>query len=80
MTMDGGVMRMRRKDAVDIPARGSVELAPGGTHLMLVGLKAPLKAGTTIAVSLQFDKAGRTDVTVKVRPIGATGPRDDRDE
>ena len=80
MTMDGGVMRMRRKDAVNIPSRGSVELAPGGTHLMLVGLKAPLKAGTTIAVSLQFDKAGRTDVTVKVRPIGATGPRDDRDE
>lgn len=80
MTMDGAVMRMRRQDGVDVPAGGSLELAPGGTHLMLVGLKAPLETGAVIPLSLDFEGAGRTDIEVKVRPIGATGPRDDGDE
>ena len=77
MTMDGSVMRMRRQDSVDIPAGGSVELAPGGTHVMLVGLKAPLNLGKTVPVSLEFEKAGRKTVQVRVRAIGSTGPRDD---
>lgn len=80
ITMDGAIMRMRRNDSLDVPAGGSVKLAPGGTHLMLVGLKAPLEAGTTVPLSLQFGKSGRIDVAVKVRPIGAAGPRDDDDE
>lgn len=76
MTMDGSVMRMRRQDSVDIPAGGSVELAPGGTHLMLVGLKAPLNQGKTVSVSLDFEKAGRRQVEVRVRAIGSAGPSD----
>ena len=77
MSMDGAVMRMRQQQAVDIPAATSVELAPGGTHLMLVGLKAPLNQGKTVPVSLEFEKAGRKTVEVRVRAIGSTGPRDD---
>ena len=77
MSMDGAVMRMRRQQAVDIPARGSVELAPGGTHLMLVGLKAPLNQGKSVPVSLEFEKAGLKTVEVRVRAISSTGPRDD---
>ena len=80
MRMDGTIMRMRRQDGLDIPAGGSAELGPGGTHLMLVGLKAPLKAGAEIPLSLDFSGAGRKQVRVRVRPIGATGPRDDADE
>ena len=77
MAMDGSVMRMRRQESVDIPVGGSVELAPGGTHLMLVGLKAPLNQGKSIPVSLEFENGGRKTIQVRVRAIGSTGPRDD---
>jgi copper(I)-binding protein len=80
MTLDGSVMRMRRQEAVAIPAGESVELAPGGTHLMLVGLKAPLNQGKTIPVSLDFDKARRIKANVRVREVGSTGPRGDDNE
>ena len=74
MRMDEEIMRMRRQDGLDIPAGGSAELGPGGTHLMLVGLKAPLTAGATVPLSLDFAKAGRKDVVATVEPIGASGP------
>jgi copper(I)-binding protein len=80
MIMDGPVTRMRRQDGVDIPAGGSVGLAPGGTHLMLVGLEAPLEVGSSLPLSLEFEKAGPTQLVVQVRPIGASGPRDQGDE
>lgn len=74
MRMDGAIMRMRRQEGVDIPAHGSTELSPGGTHLMLVGLKAPLTVGATVPLSLDFARAGRKDVVATVEPIGASGP------
>lgn len=80
MRMDEAIMRMRRQDGLDIPAGASAELAPGGTHLMLVGLKAPLTSGEEIPLTLDFSKAGRKGVRVRVRPIGASGPRDAADE
>jgi periplasmic copper chaperone A len=80
MRMDSTIMRMRRQDGLDIPAGGSAELGPGGTHLMLVGLKAPLVAGETIPLGLDFAKAGRKEIRVGVRPIGSSGPRDGGDE
>ena len=76
MRMDGAVMRMRRQESVDVPADGTLVLAPGGTHLLLVGLKAPLSPGRSFDLSLDFAKAGRKAVKVKVLPIGATGLRD----
>ena len=72
MTMDGDVMRMRQVDAIDLPAGQTVELKPGGLHIMFMGLKAPLKEGDTFPLKLKFEKAGEVVVDVKVQqPKGA---------
>lgn len=67
MTMDGNVMRMRELDRLDIPAGESVAVAPGGIHIMLIGLKAPLKEGDKFPMKLVFEKAGAVDVSVYVQ-------------
>jgi len=73
MKMDGNVMRMREVEkGLEIPAGGSVKLAPGGLHLMMMGLKGPLKQGTSVPVTLVFEKAGRIDVELTVEAIGAS--------
>ena len=69
----GDVMRMREVKAYDIPAGGSFELAPSGAHLMLVDLKAPLKQGTKVPLTLRFQKAGEVKVELQVRALGASG-------
>lgn len=66
MAMDGDVMKMRQVDAIDLPAGQTVELKPGGYHLMLMGLKTPLKAGDKLPLTLKFEKAGEVVVTVNV--------------
>jgi hypothetical protein len=76
MSMEGGVMKMRKLDAIDIPAKGQVTLEPGGMHLMLIGLKAPLAAGQDVPLELRFDKAGVVKVALKVKarvPAGHEG-------
>jgi copper(I)-binding protein len=70
---EGDVMRMREVKAYDIPAKGGFELKPGGAHLMLVDLKAPLKEGTRVPMTLRFEKAGEVKVELQVRALGATG-------
>jgi hypothetical protein len=67
-----GVVEMRRVDALPVGAGASVELAPGGTHVMLVGLAAPLAAGATIQLTLAFATAG--EVTVEVPVVDARAP------
>jgi periplasmic copper chaperone A len=57
---------MREVDAIDVPAGGKVKLEPGGLHIMLVGLKAPLAAGSSFPLTLKFEKAGELKVEVKV--------------
>jgi hypothetical protein len=69
--MDGGVARMRRVEAIDVPAGGGVALKPGGYHVMLMDLKAPLSAGDTVRLTLTFEKAGTVTVDAPVRPMGA---------
>ena len=71
---DGDVMRMRRVDAIDVPADGMVHLKPGGLHVMFIGLKAPLGEGTTFPLTLRFEKAGEMTVQVPVKKAGAMGP------
>ncbi|HEY4069526.1 MAG TPA: copper chaperone PCu(A)C [Burkholderiaceae bacterium] len=71
MAMDGNVMRMRQVDAIALPAGKTVELKPGNYHVMLTGLKAPLKAGERFALSLKFEKAGEVQVEVPVEALGA---------
>ena len=71
MKMEGDVMRMRQVDAIAIPAGQTVELKPGALHMMFIGLKAPLKAGDTVPVTLKFEKAGEVMVQVSVQAPGA---------
>jgi copper(I)-binding protein len=70
-TSDNGVMKMRPVDGIDVKAGGKAELKPGGLHLMLMGLKAPLKAGQSFPLTLTFEKAGAIDATVAVEKAGA---------
>lgn len=71
MTADG-VMQMREvKDGLPIAAGGSVELAPGKFHLMVMGLDEALAAGGTLPLTLEFAKSGPMEVTV---PVSATAP------
>lgn len=71
---DDGVMRMRPVDAIEVPIAGSAELAPGGYHIMLIGLTEPLKKGSRIPVTLEFENAGTVDVEVTVESAGAAAP------
>ena len=75
MVMQGDVMKMRAIDALDMPAGKTVELKPGCHHVMLMNLKAPLAAGSTVPVTLVFKNAQgaetRTDVQVPVHAVAA---------
>jgi len=66
MSMDGDVMRMRRVDDIAVGSGKAVALKPGGYHVMMFGLKAPLKEGDTFPLKLHFEKAGDVTVTVNV--------------
>ncbi len=77
--MQGGVMRMRQVDGVDLPAGATVSLAPSGTHLMLVAPTGPLVAGQQVEVTLSFAHAPDLVVHLKVMPLGAAGPHDMHD-
>ncbi len=75
MRMDGNVMRMEKLDkGIEIPAGGSVELKPGGLHIMLIGLKRPLKEGERFPLTLRFEKAGELGIEVETGSLGAAGP------
>lgn len=75
MSMDNGIMRMQKlTDGLTIPPGETVTLAPGGYHLMLTKLKAPLKEGSEVPVTLTFAKAGEVPVTLTVESIGAKAP------
>ena len=75
MAMNNGVMTMREvKGGLSIPPGQSVTLAPGGYHIMLMELKAPLKKGDKVPMTLAFEKAGQVNITFDVEAIGATGP------
>ena len=73
---DGGVMRMRQIVSVPVPARSVAELKPGGDHIMLMGLKRPLKAGDHIMLRLSF-QSGATEIlrVMVMKKGGATKKR-----
>ena len=68
MEMDGNVMRMRPVADVAVPAGQTVELKPGGMHIMFMGLTQTLKTGASFPLTLHFEKAGEVTVQVKVSP------------
>jgi copper(I)-binding protein len=77
MSMKDGVMTMRPLDnGLTIEPGKSVKLAPGGYHLMLLDLKAPLKQGDKLPVTLEFQKAGKVQVSFDIQGIGAQAPAD----
>ena len=72
MSHDDGMMQMREVGTLEVPAHGSVALAPGhGYHLMLMGLKQPLAEGQTVPVTFTFDDGSKLKVDFAVR---ATAP------
>jgi copper(I)-binding protein len=71
-TMDEGMMKMRRVEKIDLPAGGTVELEPGGFHLMLIGLERQLSPGEQIDVTLVFEDGSRETLTAPVRTVQET--------
>lgn len=75
--MSGGVSSMQKLDRVALPAGGRVTFAPGGHHLMLLGLKQALKTGDKVPATMVFASGARTAVQFEVRvapPAKAAAP------
>lgn len=67
MVMDGVAMMHPAEAGVVVPAKGKAVLAPGGYHLMLIGLKAASPVGGSIPVTLTFERAGKVTTSLAVR-------------
>ena len=63
-TVDG---KMRRINAIEVPAGKSVELKPGGLHIMLINLEKPIKEGDNVELTLKFEKSGEIKITAPVK-------------
>lgn len=75
MKMNGDVMTMRAVPALELPAGKTVELTPGGYHLMLMDLKAPLTKNTTVPMSLRFKDAQGVESTLVLKvPVSTAAP------
>lgn len=74
MLMQDGRMQMRPVAILEIPANSTVQLAPGGLHLMLLNLHAPLVEGQLVELTLTFEKAGARTVKASIAGLGATRP------
>jgi copper(I)-binding protein len=73
MSMSGNTMKMRQlTNGLEIKPGATVELKPGGVHIMFVGLKQQLQQGQHFKATLQFEKAGNVDVDFSIAGIGAT--------
>ena len=73
---DGDVSRMKHIETLELPSGERFTLAPGGMHLMLMGLQDKLSEGTAFPMTLSFEKAGEITVDVSVLGIAAEGPRE----
>ena len=73
---ENGVTTMPSLSALSIKAGGTAQFKPGAMHIMLFGLKRPLKAGESFPVTLTLEKAGALETTVTVEKAGAMGSND----
>ena len=73
---DGDVSRMKHIETLELPTGERITLAPGGMHLMLMGLQDKLSEGTTFPMTLSFENAGEIKIEVSVLGIAAEGPRE----
>lgn len=71
-SMRNGIMHMQRVSGIDVPNGAVTKLAPGGFHIMLMGLEKTLKQGDTFELKLQFAKAGMVTIPVTARKVGAS--------
>jgi copper(I)-binding protein len=69
MAMDGNIMKMRAVPGLELPAGKTVELKPGGYHVMLMGLKQPLKAGDMVPLTLVVEGKDKKRETVEVKAM-----------
>ncbi len=76
MSEENGVMKMGKVDSVTVEAGKSVTFSPDGYHVMLMGLKAPLKAGSEFPLTLKFEHAGDVETKVTVKSRSATPSMD----
>lgn len=75
MVTQDGVMRMREvSGGLVIPPGGTVELRPGGYHMMFMDLGQPVRRGAPLAATLQFQRAGTVNIAYEVAPVGARSP------
>ena len=75
MAMEGDVMKMRElQDGLVIPAGQTVTLAPGGYHLMFMGLNGAIAEGATVPVTLTFEKAGEVSLDLVAAGSAADAP------
>jgi copper(I)-binding protein len=75
MKMDGDVMRMRPVRTLDLPAGRTIELKPGGYHLMLMDLKQPLAVGSTVPLTLHFRDAAGAERQLELKlPVAIQAP------
>lgn len=75
-TDNEGVSRMIEVNALDLPSGEPVTLAPGGMHLMLMGLSEKLEEGTELPLTMTFESGARMEINVPVLGPGATGPQE----
>jgi copper(I)-binding protein len=66
---EGEVVKMREAKGLAVPARARLVLRPGGTHLMIVGLRRPFVKGERIPLTLRFEKAGELQVELEVQAL-----------
>lgn len=70
-TMEAEVMKMREAKSLEVPAKETLELKPGGAHLMFVDLARPFKEGDQVPVTLRFERAGEVTTRFRVARLGA---------
>lgn len=76
MSMENGVMKMRKLKELPLPARTTVKLEPGGNHIMLFDLKQPLKAGDDLTLKLTLRNADKkTSVVQVIASVRADAPK-----
>jgi copper(I)-binding protein len=71
---EGDVLKMREVKDFGVPARQRLTLRPGGSHLMLVGLKQALVKGARVPLTLRFERAGELQIELEVQPVDSRKP------
>lgn len=72
--MEGGIMKMRpAAQGITVPAKGAIELKPGGFHVMLMGFTRKLVPGQNFDLTLTFERQGAVRIAVEIKPLGYKG-------